>query len=158
MPSHSSADRCNYRDVSGRRCRLPRKPTHPHFCAHHARLSPDGVLEDPQAIVAEVLGSSPDFADARAVNQSLGKLIALFLGGRIPARHAAVAGYLFQLVIQTHPQIERQERPAAHSAPFSFITHIPRPDYSKLNSPAPDQQGEPKSGVETARARELPQV
>jgi hypothetical protein len=140
MTTSTNTARCSYRDTVGRRCRLPRKATHPHFCAHHARLSPDGILEDPQAIIAEVLGSSPDFADARAVNQSLGNLIALFLGGPIPARHAAVAGYLFQLVIQTHPQIERQENPALHRAPFDFITHIPQPDYSAHNKQIPGGQ------------------
>jgi hypothetical protein len=131
MPAHNPSDRCTYRDTAGRRCRLPRKATHPDFCAHHARLNPDGAMEDPQALVSQILGSSPDFADARAVNQSLGNLIALFLGGRIPVRHAAVAGYLFQSLIQTLPQIERQEKPAALSAPFDFITHIPQPDYSR---------------------------
>ncbi len=134
MTKSTASDRCSFRDAAGRRCRLPRKPSNPSFCAHHACFSADGILDDPLAIVAEVLGDSPDFSDARVVNRIAGKLLTLFLAGRIAARHAAVAGYLFQMVVQTLPQIERQEnlsRPGHPNfrAPFTFITHIPRPEY-----------------------------
>ena len=131
MPSHTASDRCTFRDAAGRRCRSPRKPRHPSFCTHHARFSSDAVLEDPQKLVAEILGAEIDFSDARALNRVSGKLLEAFLSGRIPARHAAVAGYLCQQVIQTLPYIERQERPAPERIEYEFISHIPRPDYSK---------------------------
>jgi len=70
MSSHNPSDRCTYRDAAGRRCRSPRKATHPDLCAHHARFGPEGTLEDPQALVAEVLDPSPGFRTAQAVNHS----------------------------------------------------------------------------------------
>src|SRR5271156_6542175 len=111
MPSHAPSDRCNYRDIAGRRCRLPRKATHPDLCAHHARLNPEGTPEDPQVLAAEVLGESPDFRSADSINQTLGKLLELHIARRIPARQVAVAGYLCQLLLQTLPHVERESRP-----------------------------------------------
>src|SRR5208282_4133138 len=131
MPSHTPSDRCTYRDIAGRRCRLPRKPTHPDLCAHHARINPEQTIENPQALVAEVLGPSPDFCTAKAVNRTAGKLLEALLAGRIPARHAAIAGYLCQLIIQTLPQLRIEAQPE-RGAPtsFQFVTLAPRPDYS----------------------------
>ena len=134
MPAHTATDRCTYRDPSGRRCRLPRKPTHPDFCAHHARFCSEGVLEDPHKLAADVLGPEIDFSDARSLNRVSGNLLQCFLSGRIPARHAAVAGYLCQLLIQTLPHIERQERLLPEQIEYQFVSSIPRPDYSKLRS------------------------
>jgi len=61
---------------------------------------------------------------------------------RIPARHAAIAGYLCQLIIQTLPQVRIESTPEG-GAPhyFQFVSSIPRPDYSKLpgGSPPPAQ-------------------
>ena len=130
MPTHTPSDRCNYRDIAGRRCRLPRKLSHPDLCAHHARLNPEGCLEDPQTVAAEILGPSPHFRDAATLNQTLGKLLELHLARRIPARQAAIAGYLCQLLLQTLPHIERQEQPAPERIKYEFVSSIPRPDYS----------------------------
>lgn len=133
MPSHTSTDRCNYRDIAGRRCRLPRKPTHPDLCAHHARLNPEGTLEDPKALAAEVLGPSPDFCSATSLNQTLGKLLELHLARRLPSRQVAVAGYLCQLLLQTLPHVERET--PVH---FKMITHVPRPNYPTPNTQNPE--------------------
>jgi len=150
----ASTDRCNFRDVSGRRCRLPRKPTHPAFCAHHSRLSPAETIQDHEALVAEVLGPSPDFQSAQAVNRTMGKLLEAFLAGRIPARHTAVAGYLCQLLIQTLPLLRAELEPEADGPPiFQFITNVPRPRHSPdpLNDQAtsadPDESSAATSGA-----------
>ena len=135
MPSHNPTDRCRYRDPAGRRCRLPRKPTHPDLCPHHARLNLEGTFEDPKTLLAEVLGPEPEFDSAASINHTVGNLLTLLISRRLPARQVAVAGYLCQLLIQTLPHIERQERPtAADRHDFDFITHIPQPDYSKVIS------------------------
>jgi hypothetical protein len=133
MTHSTESSRCTYRDPAGRRCRLPRKPRHPAYCVHHARFSSEGVLEDPEQLAADVLGTEIDFSDARSLNRVAGKLLLCFLSGRIPARHAAVAGYLCQLVIQTLPHIERQERPPApEPIEYQFVSDIPQPDYSEV--------------------------
>jgi len=137
MPSHTPSDRCSYRDPAGRRCRLPRKPTHPDLCAHHARLSPEGILEDPRALLSEVLGAEPDFRSAEVINRTLGNLLELLISRRLPGRQVAIAGYLCQLLLQTLPHIHRESQlsiDASRSAPFEFITHIPRPEYPVATS------------------------
>jgi hypothetical protein len=132
MTHSTESSRCTYRDPSGRRCRLPRKPRHPAYCPHHARFSWEGVLEDPEKLAADVLGPEIDFADARSLNRVAGKLLLCFLTGRIPARHAAVAGYLCQLVIQTLPHIERQKRsPEPERIEYQLVSNVPRPDYTE---------------------------
>jgi hypothetical protein len=159
MPSHTPSDRCTYRDIAGRRCRLPRKPAHPDLCAHHARRSPEGTIENPQALVAEILGPGPDFSNAKAVNRTAGKLLEALLAGRIPARQAAIAGYLCQLIIQTLPQLRIEAGPEG-GAPmtFQFITHAPRPDYSKnLTTPeAVQAHAEDQANKEAAYRSLLP--
>ena len=140
MPSHTASDRCTFRDAAGRRCRAHRMPRHPYFCSHHARFSSEGVLEDPQKLVADILGAQIDFSDARALNRVSGKILEAFLSGRIPARHAAVAGYLCQQIIQTLPHIERQERPEAGRIEYEFVSKIPRPDYTKSHRFVPREE------------------
>jgi len=158
MPNTDSTDRCNYRDTAGRRCRPPRKATHPEFCAHHARLCTQGAIPDPQALVAEVLGParredggpSPDFRTAEAVNRTTGKLLETFLGGRIPLRHAAVAGYLCQLLIQTLPQLRIESTPeGGERVIYQFVSRVVGSDESE-NQAGTNQAGELNGGTESA--------
>ena len=138
MPSHDSSDRCMFRDVAGRRCRLPRKPTHPDLCAHHARIYSEGTPEDPRALLEEILGSEPDLSSARGINRILTKLLSLLILGRLPARKVAIGGYLCQLLMQTLTHLEREQQLAFARTPFTYITHIPRPKY-------PDSQPVPRA-------------
>jgi len=133
MTIPSNPDRCAFRDPAGRRCRLPRKPTHPDLCAHHARIYLDGAPEDPKTLLAEILGLEPDLRTAQGINRTLGKLLELLISRRLPARQVALAGYLCQLLLQTLTHFEREQQlaiEAERNKPFTFITHIPRPKYT----------------------------
>ena len=138
MPTHESSDRCMFRDAAGRRCRLPRKPTHPDLCAHHARIYSEGTPEDPRALLEEILGSEPDLTSARGINRTLTKLLSLLILGRLPARKVAIGGYLCQLLMQTLTHFEREQQLAFARTPFTYITHIPRPKF-----PDPPKVAEP---------------
>jgi len=71
----------------------------------------------------------PDFRCPSHVNAFIYSLTTEVTAGRVESRTAAVLGYLSQLAIQTLPLLRAESRLA--DAPFDFITHIPRPDYSK---------------------------
>jgi len=78
-----------------------------------------------------------DFRSATNVNAFVYSLTVEVTAGRVEARTAAVLGYLTQLAIQTLPHIEREAQltiDAGPSAPFKFITHIPRPEYPVATS------------------------
>ena len=81
-----------------------------------------------------------DFRSPSAVNGFIYSLTVEVAAGRIESRTAAVLGYLTQLAIQTLPLLRIEG--GLGRAPFDFITHIPRPDYSALKKQIPegDQQ------------------
>ena len=108
MPQTDSVIRCHYRDSAGRRCRLPRKQSHPTFCTRHARpAEPDPTL--PAAdLTAELLGPLDDFRTNASINYTLGRLLMLKASGEISARDASVVAYICQLLIQTVPGVRKE--------------------------------------------------
>src|SRR5271168_2914876 len=133
QPDISQLNRCHYRDSAGRRCRLPRKKSHPTFCLRHARPDeleagfgapgkgavPVGfgapgkgavpVGNDlPIDLSGELLGPLQDFRSATSVNFVLGRLLLLKAAGVVSARDAAVVTYICQLLIQTVPAVRKE--------------------------------------------------
>jgi len=109
QPDISQLNRCHYRDSAGRRCRLPRKKSHPTFCLRHAR--PDELAPEPNLPIdlsGELLGPLQDFRSATSVNFVLGRLLLLKAAGVVSARDAAVVTYICQLLIQTVPAVRRE--------------------------------------------------
>jgi hypothetical protein len=92
----------------------------------------------PESGLPQLAARLPEnFRSPAAVNDFIYSLVVEVTAGRVDSRRATVLGYLSQLAIQTYPHIERESRPPVPGrinwhAPFSFITHIPRPDYSKV--------------------------
>jgi len=106
MTSNNSDSRCQYKKADGRRCRMLRALDHPTYCAQHA-----GWLNDdkpPEDLTPELLGPLGDFRSMAAINYALGKLALLVASRRIPTREAATLGYLFQLLLQTVPGVDRE--------------------------------------------------
>jgi hypothetical protein len=108
MPEIDTAIRCHYRDSAGRRCRLPRKQSHPTFCARHARPA----VSDPNAhspdVSAELLGPLCDFRTATSINYTLGRLLIYKAAGEISARDTAVIAYICQLLLQSVPSVRKE--------------------------------------------------
>jgi len=106
MTSNNSDSRCQYKKADGRRCRMLRALDHPTFCSHHA-----GWLNDdkpPEDLTPELLGPLGDFRSMAAINYALGKLALLVASRRISTREAATLGYLFQLLLQTVPGVNKE--------------------------------------------------
>ena len=106
MSSTSSDPRCRHKTANGKRCRMLRALDHPTFCSHHA-----GWLNDekpPEDLTPELLGPLGDFRSMAAINYALGKLALLVASHRISTREAATLGYLFQLLLQTVPGVNKE--------------------------------------------------
>jgi hypothetical protein len=65
------------------------------------------------------------------------------------ARRAAVLGYLSQLAIQTLPLLRLES--GLDREPFTFITNIPPPGYSRTTSSTPDANPEAEIGEKMAQ-------
>lgn len=83
----------------------------------------------------------PDFACPSHVNAFIYSVATEVVAGRVDSRRAAVLGYLSQLAIQTSPMLRKEL--GLDRAPFTFITHIPRPEYP---DPAPDDSSTTTNG------------
>jgi len=106
MTSNTSDSRCQYKKADGHRCRMTRALDHPSYCAQHAGWLSDG--KPPEDLTAELLGPLGDFRSMAAINYALGKLALLVASRRISTKEAATLGYLFQLLLQTVPGVNKE--------------------------------------------------
>jgi hypothetical protein len=102
-------NRCLHYDLAGRQCREPRMEGHAAFCAAHARKHSAPEPPDPQELVRELLGNKRNFRSAASINRVLSRLLPAMIARRIDPRTAAGVTYICQLLIQTLPQIRREE-------------------------------------------------
>jgi hypothetical protein len=100
LRSKDRASLCTFTFSDGRRCRTPRRPTHPSLCTSHARreahaLAGDQAGED----IAHYL--SGQFISACDLSSALGRLFAAVAQGPLKPKTAATLAYLGQTLVQT---------------------------------------------------------
>ena len=101
--------RCRYKTADGRRCTMLRMSDHPSLCYTHWRQQlVQTESYDHEGAAAELLGSIEDFNTATAVNQVLGRLLALLARNRIPPRNAAILAYICQLLLNSLPAVDKE--------------------------------------------------
>src|SRR5208282_4729428 len=102
MSSLSPKDRvslCLFTYEDGRRCRTPRKASHPHFCFYHAQ-------KESQSQAAEKLSEdlayffSGDYLSACDLSTALSRLIPAVVRGDIKPKLARTVAYMFQTQLQ----------------------------------------------------------
>ncbi len=102
-------NRCHFTSASGRRCRMLRTNGHASLCSQHLRRELQPAPQPaPELVAAELLGPIQDFTTATAINQVLGRLLALLAAQRIPPRNAAILAYICQLLLTTLPAMESE--------------------------------------------------
>src|SRR5258706_16360207 len=96
--SNRSKDRsslCSFTFADGRRCRTPRRDTHPYLCAFHAR-------KEAQALAGEEAGQeiayhlSGGYVSACDLSSALGRLFSAVAQGQIKPKTASTLAYLGQ--------------------------------------------------------------
>ena len=108
MSSLELVNRCHYRNSAGRRCRLPRKQSHPTFCIRHARPDPPDPVAPAADHTADLLGPLDDFRTHASINYTLGRLLILKAANQISARDASVVAYICQLLLQSVPGVRKE--------------------------------------------------
>jgi hypothetical protein len=99
-PQKDRASLCSFTFTDGRRCRTPRRDSHPHLCAFHAR-------KEAQALAGEKAGEdiafflSGDYVSAGDVSFALGRLFAAVAQGHVKPKTASTLGFLGQTLVQT---------------------------------------------------------
>lgn len=94
------ASLCSFTFADGRRCRSPRRDSHPHLCAFHAR-------KEAQALAGEEAGEdiafflSGDYVSAGDLTFALGRLFAAVAQGQVKPKTATTLAYLGQTLVQT---------------------------------------------------------
>jgi len=99
-PQKNRASLCSFTFTDGRRCRSPRRDSHPHLCAFHAR-------KEAQALAGEEAGEdiafflSGDYVSACDLTFALGRLFAAVAQGQVKPKTATTLAYLGQTLVQT---------------------------------------------------------
>jgi hypothetical protein len=94
------ASLCSFTFTDGRRCRTPRRDSHPHLCAFHAR-------KEAQALAGEKAGEdiafflSSDYVSAGDVSFALGRLFAAVAQGHVKPKTASSLGFIGQTLVQS---------------------------------------------------------
>jgi len=103
MSTNRSKDRaslCSFTFTDGRHCRSPRRDSHPHLCAFHAR-------KEAQALAGEEAGEdiafflSGDYVSAGDLTFALGRLFAAVAQGQVKPKTASTLAFLGQTLVQT---------------------------------------------------------
>jgi hypothetical protein len=98
---------CSFTFADGRRCRTPRRLSHPSLCAFHARKEAQALAGDKagQDIAYHLSGS---YVSACDLSSALGRLFAAVAQGQIKPKTASTLAYLGQTLVQNlhHAQHE----------------------------------------------------
>lgn len=103
MPTNRSKDRaslCSFTFADGRRCRSPRRDSHPHLCSFHAR-------KEAQALAGDEAGQdiafflSGDYVSAGDLTFALGRLFAAVAQGHVKPKTAGTLAVLGQTLVKT---------------------------------------------------------
>ena len=110
MSTPAPENRCEHRDLGGRRCRMIRSATHPNFCHWHAVSEERKLLEareraartSPEFNVAyRLFGPVSDMRSAAAINHVLGRLVQLLSENSISTRRASVIAHSCNLLLRS---------------------------------------------------------
>jgi len=99
-PQKDRASSCSFTFTDGRHCRSPRRDSHPHLCAFHAR-------KEAQALAGERAGEdiayhlSGSFVSACDLSSALGPLFAAVAQGQVKPKTASTPAFLGQTRVQT---------------------------------------------------------
>jgi hypothetical protein len=94
------ASMCSFTFADGRHCRSPRRDSHPHLCAFHAR-------KEAQALAGEEAGEdiafflSGNYVSAGDLTFALGRLFAAVAQDQVKPKTATTLAYLGQTLVQT---------------------------------------------------------
>jgi len=110
MSTPAPEDRCEHRDLGGRRCRMIRSATHPNYCHWHAVSEERQLLEARERaartspefnVFYELIGPVQDMRSAAAINHVLGRLVRLIAQNSISTRRASVLAYSCNLLLHS---------------------------------------------------------
>jgi hypothetical protein len=106
--SRDDSNRCQYRYVNGKRCRLSGSKPHFGLCSQHFRLANPGPSErwqnDSEDLSSELLPELCQPGSATRIDQFLSRLLTLVTQGRISPRRAAVLSYITNQLLHSHPR------------------------------------------------------
>ncbi len=148
MSTNRAKDRaslCSFTFTDGRRCRSPRRDSHPHLCAFHAR-------KEAQALAGQEAGEdiafflSGDYVSAGDLSFALGRLFAAVAQGHVKPKTASTLGFLGQTLVQTLQLAQNEyisafgtaswERTVAHNFKQSGNRQCPPPAPEPQSPPA----------------------
>jgi hypothetical protein len=98
-------DRCEFMFEDGRRCRRLRVASDAPFCRFHMRQFDQEEKAD--AAGDDIVAANGALDSDDAVHKALGNVFRQLAHNRIPARNAAVLGYIGQLMMGKCPSVER---------------------------------------------------
>ena len=149
MPTNRSKDRaslCSFTFADGRRCRSPRRDSHPHLCSFHAR-------KEAQALAGDKAGQdiafflSGDYVSAGDLTFALGRVFAAVAQGHVKPKTARTLAFLGQTLVQTLQLAQNEyisafgseswERTVAHNFKESGERQCPPPKPAPQLPPAP---------------------
>ena len=155
MSTNRSKDRaslCSFTFTDGRRCRTPRRDSHPHLCAFHAR-------KEAQALAGEEAGEdiafflSGDYVSAGDLTFALGRLFAAVAQGHVKPKTAGTLAFLGQTLVQTLQLAQHEyisafgtaswERTVAHNFKESGNRQCPTIRPAPQLSPSPSAATQP---------------
>jgi hypothetical protein len=128
-PQSLSANRCNHKTPTGRRCRLNATSSASGLCPRHASLPT--ASDDLSASFPTGLD---EFMSAVQINAFLSQLALLLVQDRISPRRAAVLAYIQSLLLRTLPAVQIELDPEPDDHEHRFIFNLPRPDCSTSDS------------------------
>lgn len=113
--AHRMRERCIYFFADGRRCTSLRGDDHPNFCPHHAQKE----HEDNNNVQygAELIAPEEALDTGRAINAYLARVARAAGTRRITPKHAAIMGYLGQLMLQSLIHIRKEDELADAAQP-----------------------------------------
>ena len=158
--SNDRASLCSFTFADGRQCRTPRRGSHSHLCAFHAR-------KEAQALAGEQAGEdiayhlSGSYVSACDLSSALGRLFSAVAQGHVKPKTASTLAYLGQTLVQILPIAqdeyinaydtdtwrekirESYEQSAKHTSPDPEPE--PEPDPAPAPTPADASDGSPAS-------------
>jgi hypothetical protein len=131
-PQSLSANRCNYKTLTGRRCRLNATNSTSGLCPRHASQASSSLASDD--LSASFPAGLDEFLSAVQINVFLSQLATLLVQDRISPRRAAVLAYIQSLLLRTLPAVHIELDPEPDIDECRPIFNLPRPDRSESDS------------------------
>ncbi len=142
MPSLSPKDRaplCLFTYEDHRRCRTPRKNSHPHFCFYHAQKESQSQSTEKLAKDLTYFFSG-DYLSANDLNAALGRLIPAVIRGELKPRVARTVAYMLQTLMQSSRQAQHEYINAFSTGAWrDAISNSVNSNHKYLHPPKPKQ-------------------